>query len=81
MVNLCAANTQRRQRNLIQLPVRQSPCFIFSTVGCYSLDDAEHVVGRDLQFDPQVERFIDDEEANALLTRGYREPFVAPEVV
>lgn len=34
-----------------------------------------------LTFDPDSERFVDNEAANALLTRRYREPFVVPEVV
>lgn len=38
-------------------------------------------VGRLLEFDPKTERFINDDEANALLTRDYREPFVVPENV
>jgi predicted dehydrogenase len=37
-------------------------------------------IGRKLAFDAATERF-DDEEANALLTRHYREPFVVPDVV
>ena len=34
-----------------------------------------------LSFDPEAERFVDNAEADALLTRRYREPFVVPEVV
>jgi len=30
--------------------------------------------------DPQTERFVDNDAANALLTRNYREPFVVPGV-
>lgn len=37
--------------------------------------------GRMLEFDPQNERLIDDEEANELLTRDYRPPFLVPENV
>jgi hypothetical protein len=36
-------------------------------------------VGRELVFDGASERFPGDEEANRLLTRTYREPFVVPE--
>ena len=36
-------------------------------------------VGRALEFDGKTERFTGDEEANALLTRDYREPFAVPE--
>ncbi|MGQ9606860.1 MAG: Gfo/Idh/MocA family protein [Thermogutta sp.] len=35
-------------------------------------------LGRTLAFDPAAERFVDDAEADALLTRTYREPFVMP---
>lgn len=38
-------------------------------------------VGRKLEFDPQGETFLDDEDANALLTRKYREPYVMPDQV
>jgi len=37
--------------------------------------------GRMLSFDPQSERFIGDEEANRLLTRPYRAPYVVPQKV
>ena len=37
--------------------------------------------GRMLRFDPQKERFIGDEEANRLLTRNYRAPYLVPEKV
>ncbi len=38
-------------------------------------------LGRQLKFDPQAERFADDTEADAMLTRRYRAPFVVPQVV
>jgi predicted dehydrogenase len=38
-------------------------------------------VGRTLTFDPKTETFPGDEEANKLLTRNYRAPFVVPEQV
>jgi len=37
--------------------------------------------GRTLNFDPQTERFHSDDEANRLLTRPYRQPYVVPEKV
>ena len=38
-------------------------------------------LGRQLQFDPETEKFIGDSEADALLTREYREPYVVRDVV
>ena len=38
-------------------------------------------LGRTLTLDPHTERFTNDEEANALLTRPYRAPFIVPETV
>ena len=37
--------------------------------------------GRTLNFDPTTERFLNDPEADKLLTRPAREPFVVPEKV
>jgi hypothetical protein len=37
--------------------------------------------GRKLRFDPQTEKFISDPEANRLLTRSYRSPFIVPDKV
>ena len=38
-------------------------------------------LGAVLTMDPKTERFVDNEQANALLTRDYRAPFVVPETV
>ncbi|MHC4518729.1 MAG: Gfo/Idh/MocA family protein [Planctomycetota bacterium] len=35
-------------------------------------------LGRSLDFDPKAQRFVDDKEANRMLTRPYRKPFVVP---
>jgi predicted dehydrogenase len=37
--------------------------------------------GRQLDFDPKTEKFIGDSEANSMLKRKYRAPFVVPEKV
>ncbi len=37
--------------------------------------------GRTLEFDPESERFVGDDEANAMLSRNYRSPYVVPKVV
>jgi predicted dehydrogenase len=46
-----------------------------------NLDEATYQLGPTLKFDPKTEKFIDNDEANRLLTRPYREPFVVPEEV
>ena len=43
--------------------------------------DAPVTVGRMLSIDGKTEKFVGDEEANKLLTREYRKPFVVPEQV
>ncbi|MEX0938724.1 MAG: Gfo/Idh/MocA family oxidoreductase [Pirellulales bacterium] len=43
-----------------------------------NLQETNYALGRTLQFDPQSERFVGDDEANQLLTRDYRPPFVVP---
>jgi len=42
------------------------------------LETTKIKVGRRLAFDPQSETFVDDSQADALLTRDYRVPFVVP---
>jgi len=46
-----------------------------------SIDDLPLRVGRQLRLNPSTERFIDDAEANKLLTREYRKGFEVPEKV
>ncbi|MFH1743618.1 MAG: Gfo/Idh/MocA family oxidoreductase [bacterium] len=50
-----------------------------STTICH-LGNISYRLGRELTFDPNTETFGDDKEANAFLTKEYREPFVLPEV-
>ena len=45
------------------------------------LEAMTYRLGRKLDFDPETERFVGDAEANALLTRDYRKPFVVPDKV
>ena len=45
------------------------------------LASTEYQLGRMLEFDAEKEQFVGDEEANKLLTREYREPYVVPEKV
>jgi hypothetical protein len=47
------------------------------------IDKTVYTIGPVLTFDPATERFVGEhaEEANRLLTRDYRKPFVVPEQV
>jgi predicted dehydrogenase len=45
------------------------------------LDGEQYLLGRQLAVDAQKEAFLGDEEANRMLTRQYRAPFVVPEKV
>jgi hypothetical protein len=51
-----------------------------STALCH-LANVSFRTGRTITFDPATETIQADKEANALLTRKYREPFVVPEKV
>ena len=46
-----------------------------------NLTESPVTLGLPLNLDPTAEKFIDNEEANRLLTRPYRKPFVVPESV
>ncbi len=45
------------------------------------LGNISYRLGRQLTFDPAAEKFVGDQEADRMLTRRYREPFVVPENV
>jgi predicted dehydrogenase len=45
------------------------------------LGNISHRLGRQLEFDPVKEKFVGDAQANQMLTRKYRAPFVVPEKV
>ena len=48
--------------------------------GLCHLGNVAYRLGRTLNFDPKAETFPGDAEANALLTRQYRAPFVVPAI-
>ena len=50
-------------------------------VMCHLGNIAHRVGNLKLQFDPNTQRFTDNDEANALLKRTYREKYAIPEVV
>jgi predicted dehydrogenase len=45
------------------------------------LGNISYRLGRQLDFDPKTERFVGDKQADAMLARKYRKPFVVPEKV
>jgi len=51
-----------------------------STALCH-LGNISYRVNRDLRFDPARMQFVGDAEANKLLTREYRKPYVVPDRV
>jgi hypothetical protein len=51
-----------------------------STALCH-LGNISYRLGRELRFDTARNRFVNDSEADKLLTREYRKPYVVPERV
>ena len=49
--------------------------------GLAHLGNISYRLGRQLEFDPATEKFVGDTEADAMLTREYRAPYVVPEKV
>lgn len=49
--------------------------------GLAHLGNISYRLGRQLTFDPKGEKFVGDAEANQMLKRNYREPYVVPEKV
>ena len=42
------------------------------------VDGTDYTLGRKLTLAPEQETFVGDAQANAMLTRTYRHPFVVP---
>jgi hypothetical protein len=49
--------------------------------GLAHLGNISYRLGRQLEFDPGNEKFVGDAQADAMLTREYRAPFVVPSKV
>ena len=52
-----------------------------SSLMCHYANISYRLDGRRLAVDPKREQFIDDAEANKMLRREYREPWIVPEIV
>lgn len=53
----------------------------FYSCALIHLGNISYRLGRSLDFDPKTMKFKNDDEANQMLTRDYREPFVVPDKV
>ena len=45
------------------------------------LEETNYIVGRTLNFDSKTEKIIGDDQANEMLSRTYRPPYMVPEKV
>ena len=66
-----------RDRKLLHAEVEETA---ISTAYCH-LGNISYRLGRELKFDPATMKFVGDREADAMLTRKYRVPYVVPERV
>lgn len=69
-----------RKKENLNAPVEEG----YISCGLVHLANVSYRLGRGLNFNPDTEKVIDDDEANLLLRdgdRGYRVPFVVPEEV
>jgi predicted dehydrogenase len=71
--------------NFIDAVRRRSPSFLHGPVetahtssALAHLGNISYRLGRRLTFDPAKETFVGDSEADAMLTRNYRKPFIVP---
>ncbi len=53
----------------------------FYTCALVHLANISYRLGRSLDFDPKAQRFVNDDQANGMLRREYRKPFVVPDKV
>jgi predicted dehydrogenase len=73
-------------KNFIDSVVAKNPALCNAPVetahlssGLAHLGNIAYQTGRTLTFDPKTEKFVDDNEANGMLGRKYRAPYVVPE--
>ncbi|MDA0667203.1 MAG: Gfo/Idh/MocA family oxidoreductase [Planctomycetota bacterium] len=72
-----AEAVRSRARSTLNAEIRET---VLSTALCH-LGNIAYRVGGELEFDPKTERFTSSDEANKLLRRDYREPYVVPDEV
>jgi predicted dehydrogenase len=68
---------RRRDPKILHGPVETA----HYSSGLAHLGNIAYRLGRQLKFDAKTEKFIGDSEADAMLTRNYRKPFVVPDQV
>jgi GFO/IDH/MocA oxidoreductase family protein len=68
---------RKRDKSLLNGPVETA----HSSSALAHLGNIAFRLDRVLKFNPETEHFIGDEEANRMLSRLYRKPFVIPEKV
>jgi hypothetical protein len=72
-----AAAVRARDRKLLHAEIEET---FLSTAHCH-LGNIAYRMGRELKFDPAQMKFVGDSEADKLLTREYRKPYVVPDKV
>jgi hypothetical protein len=78
------ARTEAKGANIVCIKTRQ-PCYAPAEIGHRTITIAHigniaMMLGRKLRWNPAEERFVDDEEANSMLTRKQREPWTMKNV-
>jgi predicted dehydrogenase len=68
---------RRRDASILHGPVETA----HTSSALAHLGNISYRLGRRLKFDPATETFVGDSEANTLLSREYRKPFIVPEHV
>jgi hypothetical protein len=68
------AGVRSRKREALGVDIEEGH---LSSALCH-LANMAYRLGRTIEFDPVHEQCVGDEQANRLLTRSYREPFVVP---
>jgi hypothetical protein len=72
-----AEAVRTRNRNLLNAEIQETH---LSTALCH-LGNIAYRVAREVRFDPSAGKFVNDPEADKLLRREYRKPYVVPETV